>query len=494
MKSFNRIYAAASLAVACIFLFLSGCSGMRMYNETRDKQGEAATKAWSEVDLKAYFQSQRDERKKLLQAELDSVTLHVMTRRENTMRVVANGTVSEFDTTLAGEIANLVDGGVGQLDKWVVADRALKIRRRETSFSRDLLSVHAPAISNCALALKTESVSPAKANAHLKDFKINCNKEKAALDLVVQLEKELGGAYSLGLEEEAKRVDEAKANSAEKTVQYKAALKAYEDAVNATPAADRKASVKIAEASGDLRKALDALLKLQDKFGYAKETLAKERISTLGELLEKVEAGDDPGKDAGHTEIQALMLPKIADDVQALNTVNNTTPKAALLIRRDIEKGRADAAALEISYAERRVALSKSILASRLQEALLIRSAQKKLAPAVKPGAADDKKFPAALSTGSTEVKTALIGAAGDYLDAIGRQRSQTQRLETLKTAMVHERSIGYAENSADQWSALIGSTVGQAAEYAAGGQKFSEYKDLVQTLTLFWIGRGVNK
>jgi hypothetical protein len=493
MKSLNRIYAVVSLALACVFS-ISGCSGMRLYNEARDKQGEAATKAWSEVDLKAYFQSQRDERKKLLQAELDSVTFHVMTRRENTMRVVANGTVNDFDTTLAGEIANLVDGGVGQLDRWVLADRALTARHRELAFSRDLLFLHAPGISSCAVALKTDPISPAKTNAYLKDFKIACNKEKAASDLVAQLEKSLGGAYSLGLEEEAKRVEEVKANSIEKKAQYKTALKAYEDAVNSTPAADRKTSVKIAEAGGELRKALDALLKLQDKFGYARETLAKERISTLGELLEKVESGADPGKDAGHTEIQALMLPKIADDLQAINTITNTTPKAALLIRRDIEKGRADAAALEISYAERRVALSKSILASRFQEALLIRSAQKKLEPAMRSKPVAAEKYQTALSTGTTEVKTSLIGAAGDYLDAIGRQRSQTQRLETLKTAIVHERSIGYAENSADQWSALIGSTVAQAAEYAAGGQKFSEYKDLVQTLTLFWIGRGVNK
>jgi hypothetical protein len=489
----NRMCVVMSLAFAST-LFVSGCSGMRLYSEGRDKQGAAAAKAWSEVDLKTYFQSQRDERKRLLQAELDSVTLHTMTRRENTMRVVALETVGDFDSRLGAELSNLVDGSTGQLDEWISANRALTLRRRALAFSRDLLSLQAPALSNCPAAMKSGTISSAKANSHLNGFKSDCAKEKEAFDKVAQLEKTIGGTYWLAFEEEAKLVDEAKKNAIAKTGEYKTALKAYEDAVNSAAAAGENPSEKIAGAAGKLRKALDALLKLQDNFGFAREAVAKEKVNTLDQLLEKVESGADPGKDAGHVEIQALMLPKIADDLQAINALNKTTPKAELIIRRDIEKGRADAAALEVSYAEQRVALSKLILASRFEEALLVRSARKKLEPAIKSTALAAQTYTAALLGTSGKTKESLIGAAGDYLDAIGRQRSQTQRLETMKTAIAHERSIGYAENSAGQWSSLIGSVVGQTSEYAAGGQKFSEYKDLIQSLTLLWIGRGVNK
>lgn len=467
---------------------------MRLYNEARDKQGEAAAKAWSSVDLKTYFQSQRVERKKLLQAELDSVALHTMTRRENALRVAANGTVKDFEITLANELASLVDGGSDRLDAWDSDNRALTIRRKDTAFSLGLLSLHAPAISSCAAALQSATILPARANGYLTASKAACVEEKAVSDRISKHEKDLGGAHSVRIEEEAKRIAAAKTNSIEKTNQYKTALKAYQDAINSTPAKDRKASEAIAEAGGALHRALTALLELEDKFGYARESVAREKVNTLGELLEKVETGADPGKDAGHNEVEALLLPKIADDLQTITTLNRATPKAALIMRRDIEKGRADVAALEIAYAERRVALSRAVLGSRLQEALLIRSAQKKLAPATKSPPVLAQTIATALSKGDAKVKAALIGASGDYLDAIGRQRAHTQQLETLKTAVAHERSISYAENSADQWSALIGSTVGQAAEYAAGGQKLSEYKDLIQTLTLFWIGRGVNK
>ncbi|MCF8178476.1 MAG: hypothetical protein K9J74_08205 [Sulfuritalea sp.] len=466
---------------------------MRLYDETRDKQGEAAKKAWSEVDLKTYFQSQRDERKKLLQAELESITLHTMTRRENSMRVVAGGTVTEFSDTLGDELSNLLDGKISQLDKWDNANRALTLRRKNLAFSRDLLSLHAPGLSNCAAALKSSAILPDRANRALEDFKSSCAKEKEASGKVAELEKTIGGTYWLAFEKEAKRVSEAKENATEKTSEYKAALKAYEDAVKSDSAEGAKPSEKIAELAGKLRTALDALLKLQDKFGFAKEAIAKEKVNTLDELLEKVESAVEPGKDAGHAEIQALMLPKIADDLHAIDALNKTTPKTALIIRRDIEKGRADAAALEVSYAEQRVALSKLILASRFEEALLIRSAQKKLASVMEPSLAT-KTFTAAYSEAGEKIKTSLIGAAGDYLDAIGRQRSHTQRLETMKMTIAHERSIGYAENSAGQWSSLIGSVVGQASEYAAGGQKFSEYKDLIQSIALLWIGGGVNK
>lgn len=493
MEPSNRKRAAASLALACTVL-LSGCSGMRLYNETRNKQGEAASKAWSEVDLPAYFQSQRDERKKLLQAELDAVTLHVMTRRENTMRVVANGTVEDFDVALGTELSGLVDGNIKQLDDWEAAVRILTIRRRELAFSRDLLSLHEPTLANCAAAPKSGPISSKKAASYLDAFKRDCKAEGEASKAVAELEKSLGGAYGLALQGEATRVEDAKKGAVDATNDYKVALKAYEDAVNGAPGAGEKASERIAEAAGKLRKTVDVLLKLDDEFGFGKEAVAKEKVTTLSELLEKIESGANPGKDAGHAEIQALMLPRIADDLQAINTLNKTAPKAALIIRRDIEHGRANAAALEVSCAQQRVALTKLILASRFEEALLIRSAKKKLGSAMKASGLAAQTFATALSQGNAEIKGSLIGAAGDYLDAIGRQRTHTQRLETMKTAIAHERSIAYAENSASQWSTLIGSVVGQTAEYAAGGQKFSEYKDLIQSLTLLWIGRGVNK
>ena len=497
MNRLNRRLVAVPLVFASIVL-LSGCAGMRLYDETRDKQGVAATKAWSEVELKTYFQSQRDERKKLLQAEMDSVTLHVMTRRENTMRVVAGKKVEDFENRLVTELSNLVNGDFNQLEVWADADRALTIRRGELAFSRGLLSLHAPDLANCTVALKSGSILPEKANSYLKDFSSGCRAEKKASDEIAVLEKALGGAYSLVLEQEAQRVEDAKKNAAERTSEYKTALKAYEDAVNLASDSDEKASERIAEAAGKLRETLAALLKLDgklgDKFGFGKEAVAKEKVNTLSELLEKVEAGAEPGKDAGHAEIQALMFPKIADDVQAIDALNRMVPKTALIIRRDIEKGRADAAALEVSFAEQRVALSKSILTSRFEEALLIGSARKKLGTAIKTVGVPAQIYTAALSVGNAEVKGSLLGAAGDYLDAIGRQRAHTQQLETMRTAIAHERSIGYAENSAGQWSSLIGSAVGQAAEYAAGGQKFSEYKDLIQSLTLLWVGRGVNK
>lgn len=493
MEPLNQMRSAVLLVLACT-VFLSGCSGMRLYNEARDKQGEAATKAWSEVDLKTYFQSQRDERKKLLQAELDSITLRTMTRRENTMRVVALETVKAFNTMLDVELSNLVDGKIDQLAEWDDANSDLKDSRKELSLSRDILSLHSPGHSNCTAAEKSSAILPANAISALKDFKLSCAKEKDASEKVAKLEINIGGTNWLAVEEEAKRVSEAKKNAAIKTSEYQAALKAYEDAVNADPAGGAKPSGKIADSADKLRQALVALLKLQDNFGFAKEAVAKEKVNALDELLGKVESGAEPGKDAGRVEIQALLLPEIADDLQAINALNKATPKAALIMRRDIEKGRLDVAALEVSYAEQRVALSKWILASRFEEALLIRKAQKVLEPVMKSSGLPKEIYTVALSKASPKLKDSLLKATGYYLDAIGRQRSHTQRLETMKTAIAHERSIGYAENSAGQWASLIGSVVGQASEYAAGGQKFSEYKDLIQSLTLLWIGRGVNK
>ena len=53
-------------------LLLGGCSSLHLHSEVRDKQGEAARKAWSEVDLKAVVDAERANLKTLLEAELDT--------------------------------------------------------------------------------------------------------------------------------------------------------------------------------------------------------------------------------------------------------------------------------------------------------------------------------------------------------------------------------------------------------------------------------------
>ena len=56
-----------SAALLMSAVLLCGCSSLRLYSETRDKQGEAAKKAWAEVDAKAVIATQRENLGALLQ-------------------------------------------------------------------------------------------------------------------------------------------------------------------------------------------------------------------------------------------------------------------------------------------------------------------------------------------------------------------------------------------------------------------------------------------
>ena len=84
---------AVSVSFA-ILQVLAGCSGLRLYDSERNQQGEAARKAWSEVDLKAMIDGARGNLKKLLAAELDTQQKLATAIRDHELRSMVQRDVS----------------------------------------------------------------------------------------------------------------------------------------------------------------------------------------------------------------------------------------------------------------------------------------------------------------------------------------------------------------------------------------------------------------
>jgi hypothetical protein len=79
------------------------------------------------------------------------------------------------------------------------------------------------------------------------------------------------------------------------------------------------------------------------------------------------------------------------------------------------------------------------------------------------------------------------------YLDADSRLHAEIRKTNTRVRAMEHERALAAAESNVAQWNALITSGVGQLADFGASGIRPERITALINSLTLLWIGAGVN-
>ena len=111
-----RRLGSVGIAVLAGVLSLSGCGTTKLHSETRQQQGEAAAKAWREVDLKAYFDAERDNQAKLLAEEIESTGRLAAVNRETEIRVLAAKKVSDLSGQYDEALSEAVLDGSGAID------------------------------------------------------------------------------------------------------------------------------------------------------------------------------------------------------------------------------------------------------------------------------------------------------------------------------------------------------------------------------------------
>jgi outer membrane protein TolC len=80
------------------------------------------------------------------------------------------------------------------------------------------------------------------------------------------------------------------------------------------------------------------------------------------------------------------------------------------------------------------------------------------------------------------------------FLDAEGRLRAEAGKTRYRMTALERERTLSIAESNINQWKALIDPSVDLMVAYGTSGLKSSDIQAFLNSLTLLWIGVGVNK
>jgi hypothetical protein len=77
--------------VALLLVSIAGCGTIYVHSDVRQKQGEDATKAWNEIDLKSTFRAERENLAKLLDAELETQDRLALTVRDAELRKLIAG-------------------------------------------------------------------------------------------------------------------------------------------------------------------------------------------------------------------------------------------------------------------------------------------------------------------------------------------------------------------------------------------------------------------
>lgn len=506
------------LAQAALF---TGCTALRPYSEVRHQQATAAQTAWKAVDLQALVATERSNLDQLLAAELATQDKLATSIRDHRLRYIL-GPEPISDTLLRpiqADLKRLVgDADFAQSRQAlqqhrVQAEQRLAVLKDEFSAKRlpmpSCAEVAGATMPNALLQWRqsASAVDLAEIDATLAQLRKLCSTSDGTdATLIARVYQPLGGLMAEALQRyqaDAQALAQRQQQATAAQARYAQALAAYQAAVKAGQA-DPKAVPAVADAAQALQKAVDTLG--EDKNAWTAEFISRERLHRLDGFLQVVTDGvpDDgawPDESANRAAIALVVLPDLVDSVREA-AANQRRPLAVpLLIRRDIEALRLQAAQRDIATQQAELRLSRELLDALYQQAHQLWLAHRELTQdGSGPGAPDMRKHhtvPLADALANTKTtaneKEALYSATARYLDGLKRLEARRYKLEHRRIAQAHERRLAYAEINAQQWKALIDVSVNQVADVSAGGIQAGQVASLLNTVGLLWIGHGVN-
>jgi len=276
------------------------------------------------------------------------------------------------------------------------------------------------------------------------------------------------------------------------TFEYKAAVKTYTDALRG---GDPTASKATAEALARLTTAISALERAPDSL--SRQFLSKERLESLGDFIDAVTQSTADGKlpaGANKATIAFALFPTLVDDAKKSLADARAPLALPLLIQRNHEQLRLEAVTREVAARDAMQRISAAVVNTTFDQARQLALAKRELDTVAGLVEVKGKATADAFKNAPPTARTSLYRGAALYLDALNRLEARRYKLEYQYIAAEHELQLAYAEVNAKQWSALIGATVDQVAAASAGGIKPDRVVALLNTLGVFYIGRGANK
>lgn len=520
---------AGIVVVLTAVIALAGCGTVKLHSDAREKQGEDAKKAWSEVDLKAYFDTERENLAKLLQEEIDSGRRLAAVRRESEVRSLAGVKLMELGDRYSQALVGLV---VGE-DQDLAAARSQTQTIKDAQAALDTESAKRYDLERSQAFLKGMGVPDftcpqlvanpateldkwkaankdlaARASARIKGTAALC---KETIDAQTMFESKValfpgGSIVDVHRSRAAvrKALGDMEAEVVAKKTAYQQALEAYQAAVEAAKPGD-SVTAGVKDKAKQVADALKVLEDVQAAFGV--ELASQERLKHLDDLLSGLQAGSAADVETrSKAELVALLLPNIAESARQVVDARKGAHLVSLLIQRDIEQANLRTATVQVAIHRKRLALREAMLRASVAQAYTLVRARTFIDEAIACPewmkeereaclkADKAQSFHKAWGALPVKARMAALKSTTFYLDAFTRQQIDIDTMEIQVLALERERTVELSQTNAAMWTTLIGANVSQAAEFAAMGLTADHFEKILHLIGIFYIGHGVNK
>lgn len=501
---------------------LAGCSGLRLYSETRDKQGEAVRDSWSKMDAKAVIVAQRENSARLLKEELEAQDRIGLAIRDQTIRRAAFGwTGTKLNKAVDDALLETV-GDPARFVQWANAHQDKLEKMAKLRFIARSFEVRGLELPSCELVVSADEEINKKTRApidawdaaqtdtsrklgeHYDALKKQCVSIVKAIATAKKLEEGLTGELGTQIKalSEADKGLHGLMNMHQTARNTLRVAQAEYDAAVAKATADPSAATKVAAAADKVGKVLDALLKADDAFSLklVSET-RRDSIDSFFAVLATPEGQALP-KDVPKAALALKIIPELTDLARTALADANKPLLVPLVMRKNYEQLNVEAFTREIAAKETRLEIQRSRLellrakGRRLSEAKDAFTGVSDTLVAAKLGDIDKAECtePKTKSSKScVDQRASLRSAAARYFDATGRLDTEARKAQYKSYGAMYEEGLGLAEVNVLHWDALIGISVDQLASYGRSGIKAEHILTLVNSLTLLWIGSGVN-
>lgn len=517
--------ARTTLLLVVVALAASGCA---IYSETRDKQGQAAKESWGKVDLAAQLSVPRQNQQALLDERLKLEDELWLQRRDRLAQLLTRLKVSDFRTRVTADAKRLL-GAQRSLDDLNKAQLALRTAKEAYRVDTSGVLAAGLTVPSCDVVLTAKkgagsdkekaqaaliaiaAAAPASAVDYVKRVNEDRNDNCGALDKGLgDFGGDLGQAQAaLKRDQDELRVSRVRAEIAQ--VAYKKAVAEYEEV--AKQFADSVAKGEDTDGARSkldaaLTKAGDALAVLKDaQDSFSIKLVSEARLDSLDRFLSTytdVRDGKGTPENASKAAIALAVFPDLRAKAQKVLSELEKPNLIPLALQKGVEKARLDGAQRDIDVINTRLALRQAhvdALAAQgnaywqvngaLSNAAVQKFDSTTMFQALQPLTAKEAEDRS--DNGPVEGKKLLWMATALYLDAEGRLRAEGVKTEHRIVALSYEQAASLAESNLGQWKALIDPSVELMAAYGASGLKSTDIASFLNTLTLLWIGVGVN-
>ncbi|WP_431798345.1 hypothetical protein [Cupriavidus metallidurans] len=493
---------------------------MHLYSAARDQQATAAKAAFDKLELQKDIDTERGNLDKLLAAELGMQDRLAQGYRDFTLRAMLDkttkaGLIDPLDkriTFLAGS-ADLLREAQNTAVAQEGADNALAILKEQiarypvdTPSCDDLLKTERGTLpQSISIQISKLDVVGQRVVTDFLDKSIRdyCVGTKARAEPYTTLKGQIQTArvrYESDLADLNAKKQEAQAFKQEFDV-----AQAELDKSMAKTLANPEALPGVQAAAKKFQDALDKLKAIKGVVNidqvnnpFLAQFLAEKRIESLESFLSAVteyQLGGELPASASKAVVISTLLPQLVDQSKIALTQANKPLVTPYVLARNYHQLNLEAANRDIAASEAIVRHSKDIVDVLYLQASQLLLAQNELnvkvngAPISVAAKYANRPFMRALSTANSKEKQQLYSATARYLDTANRLDAKRYKLEYVRIADFHARSLAYAEVNTKQWESLIGNSIAQLQEFGGGGWKPEQAVGLLNTLMLFWIG-----